>query len=62
MDRETIINAVVEVVESKVLADIPAYIPQEEVDKIMESGRVELNHTAHAIADKILSPQQLKIV
>lgn len=54
MDKQDIINAVVEVVESQMKLDAPAELTKEQIEAALLLGRPSLTETATKIADKLL--------
>lgn len=54
MDKQDIINAVVEVVENQMKIDAPAELTSEQVEAALVLGRPSLTETATKIADKLL--------
>lgn len=55
MDREKIVNAVIEVVEGGMRDSAPEGMNPEEIQAVLTLGRKGLEDTANAIADKILA-------
>jgi len=55
MERQDIIDAVVEVVETLMREDAPKEFPQEQLEAALTLGRPGLINTAEKIADKLLS-------
>lgn len=55
MERQDIIDAVVEVVESQMKLDAPAELTKEQVEAALTLGRPSLIDTANKIADKLLA-------
>jgi ribosomal protein L12E/L44/L45/RPP1/RPP2 len=53
--RDTIIDAVVSVVENNVISQTPRAVSEEQLKEILDSGREGLVATANAIADKLLN-------
>lgn len=54
MEKQDIINAVVEVVESQMKLDAPAELTKEQIEAALLLGRPSLTETATKIADKLL--------
>lgn len=54
MDKQDIINAVVEVVEDQMKLDAPAELTKEQIEAALLLGRPSLTETATKIADKLL--------
>lgn len=54
MEKQDIINAVVEVVESQMKLDAPAELTKEQIEAALVLGRPSLTETATKIADKLL--------
>jgi hypothetical protein len=55
MERQNIIDAVVEVVENLMREDAPKDFPQDQLEAALVLGRPGLIKTAEKIADKLLS-------
>jgi hypothetical protein len=55
MNKENVINIIVETIESNLRKDAPTGLPTEDLDKFIEFGRPALVDTATEIADKILA-------
>ncbi len=55
MNKENVINIIVETIESNLRKDAPTSLSTEDLDKFIEFGRPALLDTATEIADKILA-------
>jgi hypothetical protein len=55
MNKENVINIIVETIESNLRKDAPTGLSTEDLDKFIEFGRPALIDTATEIADKILA-------
>jgi hypothetical protein len=55
MNKEDIVNIIVNTIEDNLRNDAPKDIPVEAVNSFIESGRESLMNTASDIADKILA-------
>lgn len=55
MDKEKVINIIVETIESNLRKDAPSGLSNEDLDNFIEFGRPALVNTATEIADKILA-------
>jgi hypothetical protein len=54
MEKQDIINAVVEVVEDQMKLDAPAELTKDQIEAALILGRPSLTETAKKIADKLL--------
>lgn len=55
MDKEKVINIIVETIEANLRKDAPSGLSTEDLDKFIEFGRPALLDTATEIANKILA-------
>lgn len=55
MDKEKVINIIVETIEANLRKDAPSGLSNEDLDKFIEFGRPALIDTATEIADKVLA-------
>lgn len=55
MDKEKVINIIVETIEANLRKDAPNGLSNEDLDKFIEFGRPALLDTATEIADRILA-------
>lgn len=53
--RETVMDAVIEVVEAGMIESAPKNMPQEEIDKVLAEQRPGLLIVAGKIADKVFN-------